>query len=187
MVWPEYIKTEIATFAGGCFWCMVPPFENIEGVLDIRSGYTGGVAKNPGYENVSTGETGYYEAIQIKYDPSKVTYKDLLDIFWRNIDPTDPGGQFYDRGGQYCTAIFCHGDEQKRLAHESKEEQVKSGRFKAPIATKILKAEEFYAAEEYHQDYHNKNYEHYKSYREASGRDDYIKNTWRDSKREYFK
>jgi len=162
--------TEYATFAGGCFWCMVPPFEKLEGVLSIKSGYIGGHRKNPTYEQVSTGVTGHFEAIEIGYDPSKVSYDKLIDNFWRSIDPTDQGGQFYDRGQQYQTAVFYHNEEQKRLAEKSKEFLDKSGKFKAPIAVKILKAEEFYTAEEYHQDYHKKNYEHYKKYSVGSGR-----------------
>jgi methionine-S-sulfoxide reductase len=142
---------ELATFAGGCFWCMVPPFESTDGVIDIMSGYTGGRTKNPTYEEVCSGDTGHYEAIQIKYDPSKVSYDKLLRIFWRSIDPTDMGGQFYDRGQQYQTAVFYHDDEQKSLAEESKTELERSGKFKVPIATKILKADVFYPAEEYHQ------------------------------------
>lgn len=187
MTWPEYIKTELATFAGGCFWCMVQPFEDMDGVLNIESGYIGGHVENPTYEEVSRGDTGHYEAVQIKYDPSKVSYEKLLDVFWRNIDPTDPGGQFYDRGKQYQTAVFYHNEEQKRLAQKSKEALEKTGRFKAPIATKILKASEFYLAEEYHQNYHKKNYEHYKRYRVGSGRDAFIESAWGKDKSEYAK
>lgn len=178
MIWPDYIVTEFATFAGGCFWCMVPPFENVDGVLDIKSGYTGGHKENPTYEEVCSGTTGHYEAVQIKYDPSRVSYKKLLDIFWRSIDPTDKGGQFYDRGQQYETAIFYYNKEQKKLAEESKFELERSGRFKVPIVTKIIKAGQFYFAEEYHQYYHKKNYDDYKRYRAASGRDDYINKVW---------
>jgi len=178
MTWPQYIKTEFATFAGGCFWCMVHPFENIDGVLAIESGYTGGHTENPTYEEVCKGNTGHYEAVRIKYDPSRTSYEELLDVFWKNIDPTDPGGQFCDRGNQYQTAIFYHTEEQKKLAHKSKEDLQKSGRFKAPIVTKILKASEFYAAEGYHQDYHKKNYEHYKRYRAGSGRDTFLDEVW---------
>lgn len=167
-----------ATFAGGCFWCMVPPFDGIDGVIKSEAGYTGGHIKNPTYREVCYGKTGHYEAIRVTYDPSRTGYGALLDIFWRQIDPTDPGGQFHDRGQQYMTAIFYHDGEQKRLAEESKKALEESGRFGKPIATKILKASEFYPAEEYHQDYHLKNPEHYKRYKVGSGREAFIKNAW---------
>ncbi|GAB6178818.1 hypothetical protein JCM14036_01370 [Desulfotomaculum defluvii] len=169
-----------ATFAGGCFWCMVGPFQELIGVLDVKSGYTAGHIVNPTYEDVCSGTSGHYEVIQITYDPSKVNYTLLLDTFWRQIDPTDTGGQFYDRGQQYQTAIFYHDEEQKELAFASKKELENSGRFKKPIATKILPVCNFYPAEEYHQDYHKKNPTHYKSYRTGSGRQDFIDKTWGD-------
>lgn len=171
---------EEATFAGGCFWCMEPAFEKLDGVIEVVSGYTGGDQPNPKYEEVSSGRTGHAEAIQILYDPSKVTYQELLDVFWRQINPTDAGGQFADRGSQYRTAIFYHNAEQKRLAEESKEALQKSGKFDRPIVTEIVKATEFYKAEEYHQDYYKKSPTHYKRYRYGSGRESYLKETWGD-------
>ena len=167
-----------ATFAGGCFWCMEPPFERLSGVAEVISGYTGGQKKNPTYEEVSSGTTGHVEAVQVLYDPSVLTYQELLNVFWRQIDPTDPGGQFVDRGAQYRTVIFYHNEEQKRLAEESKDALQKSGRFKSTIVTEILPAAEFYRAEEYHQDYHRKNPVRYKFYRYRSGRDQYLEKIW---------
>ncbi len=171
-------KLEKATFAGGCFWCMVPPFKKLEGVSEVISGYTGGHKKNPAYEEVLTGGTGHLEAIQVTYDPSQTTYEELLDVFWRQIDPTDSNGQFLDRGSQYRTVIFYHTDEQKRLAEKSKEDLQKSGRFIRPVVTEILPASAFYKAEEYHQDYHKKSPVRYKFYRFNSGRDQYLKKIW---------
>lgn len=168
-----------ATFAGGCFWCMESPFETLEGVIDVVSGYTGGHKENPNYQEVSAGGTGHMEAIQILYNPSKITYSELLDIFWRQIDPTDSGGQFVDRGNQYGTAIFYHNEEQRAFAEKSKERLEKSGRYKKTIVTKILKAPKFYKAEGYHQDYHKKNPLRYKLYRFHSGRDKYLKKVWK--------
>jgi peptide methionine sulfoxide reductase msrA/msrB len=169
---------EKATFAGGCFWCMEHPFEKLEGVLEVISGYTGGQKDNPTYEEVSSGMTGHLEAVQITYDPSRISYSEILDIFWKQIDPTDPGGQFVDRGGQYRSAIFYHSEEQKALAEKSKSELNKSGRYKNPIVTEIIKASEFYKAEDYHQDYSKKNPIRYKYYRYNSGRDQYLKKVW---------
>lgn len=169
-----------ATFAGGCFWCMEHPFEKLGGVIDVVSGYTGGHKESPNYKEVSAGGTGHLEAIQILYDPSKITYSELLDVFWRQIDPTDLGGQFIDRGNQYTAAIFYHSEEQKDLAEKSKENLEKSGRFKKPITTKIRKASNFYKAENYHQDYYKKNPIRYKYYRNNSGRDQYLKKIWKD-------
>jgi len=145
-------ETELATFAGGCFWCMVSPFDKIDGVLKVLSGYTGGNTENPSYEEVCRGDTGHYEAVQITFDPNKISYTQLLDIFWRNIDPTDPGGQFYDRGHSYTTAIFYHNESQRQQAEASKKSLAASQRFSKPIATAILPALPFYPAEEYHQD-----------------------------------
>ena len=172
-----------ATFAGGCFWCMEFPFENLEGVIEVVSGYTGGHKENPTYQEISSGETGHLEAVQIIYDGSKITYSELLDVFWRQIDPTDLGGQFVDRGNQYTTAIFYHSEEQKALAEKSKEKLEKSGRFKTPITTKIREASKFYKAENYHQNYHKNNPIHYKYYRFNSGRDPYLKKIWKDEMR----
>ena len=167
-----------ATFAGGCFWCTESDFEKIDGVAEVISGYTGGDEENPTYKQVSAGRTGHYEAIQVLYDPAKVTYAELLDVFWRHVDPTDNGGQFVDRGPQYRPAIFYHDDEQKMLAEKSKAEMDKSGVFKQPIAAEIIPLKKFYAAEEYHQDYYKKNPFRYKMYRSGSGRDQFIDSIW---------
>jgi len=171
-------KTEKATFAGGCFWCMEHPFEKLEGVLAVISGYTGGRKKNPTYKEVSAGATFHFESVQITYDPSKISYSELLNVFWRQIDPTDPGGQFVDRGLQYRTAIFFHNEEQKDLAEESKGQLDKSGRFDEEIVTEIIKADLFYKAEEYHQDFYKKSPLQYKAYRKGSGRDKYLERIW---------
>jgi peptide methionine sulfoxide reductase msrA/msrB len=171
---------ERATFAGGCFWCMEDAFQGAEGVVEVTSGYTGGQKENPTYEEVSTGKTGHYEAIQITFDPSKIAYEDLLNIFWRQIDPTDKGGQFADRGPQYCTAIFYHNPEQKTQAEKSKQELEKSRIFDKPIATRIIPFAKFYKAEEYHQDYSQKSTLQYKLYKKGSGREDFIKEKWEE-------
>ena len=167
-----------ATFAGGCFWCMEPPFENLDGVVEVVSGYSGGPEENPTYQEVSAGMTGHREVIQVVYDPSRVGYEELLDVFWRQIDPTDSEGQFADRGNQYETAIYYHDDEQKNLAEKSRDELARSGRFDRPIVTEILEAGAFYPAEDYHQDYYKKNSTHYKRYRKGSGREGYLEKTW---------
>lgn len=167
-----------ATFAGGCFWCMEPPFEKIDGVKSVISGYTGGSKLNPKYDEVSSGSTGHVEAVQITYDPAKVKYSELLDVFWRNVDPTDPDGQFVDRGYQYKTGIFYHDEEQKELAEKSKKELERSGRYEKPVVTEIIKATAFYSAEGYHQDYYKKNPIRYKFYRFNSGRDEYLADIW---------
>lgn len=172
---------QLATFAGGCFWCMVKPFDEQPGIQKIVSGYTGGFVENPTYEQVVSGNTGHYEAVQITFDPEIFPYRKLLDIFWRQIDPTDPGGQFYDRGHSYTTAIFYHNEEQRILAEKSKEELEKSGRFNKPIVTKILPAKPFYEAEEYHQDFYKKNPMRYYSYFKGSGREAFINKHWRDA------
>ncbi|MBI4365298.1 MAG: peptide-methionine (S)-S-oxide reductase MsrA [Deltaproteobacteria bacterium] len=167
-----------ATFAGGCFWCMEGPFEALPGVAEVLAGYTGGNEPNPTYEQVSSGATGHVEAIQIMYDPATVRYDTLLDIFWRQIDPTDDGGQFVDRGKQYRSAIFYHDDEQRRLAEASKAALAASGRFAKPIVTAIRAVTQFYPAEEYHQDYYRRNPIRYKFYRFHSGRDQFLKQVW---------
>ncbi|CEN92176.1 peptide methionine sulfoxide reductase MsrA/MsrB [[Clostridium] sordellii] len=169
---------KLATFAGGCFWCMFKPFSNYDGVEKIIAGYTGGIAENPTYEEVCSEITGHLEAIQIVYDDTLVRYEDLLDIFWKQIDPTDEGGQFNDRGNRYKTAIFYHDENQKKLAIESKEALEKSNLFEDPIMTEILPADKFYIAEEYHQDYYKKEPIHYELYFRGSGRYDFIKNNW---------
>lgn len=185
----ENKKLEKATFAGGCFWCMEPPFEKLDGVVKVISGYTGGQKENPTYEEVSSGTIGHYEAIQITYDPEKVSYEELLDVFWKNIDPTDAGGSFADRGPQYSSAIFYHSEEQGRMAELSKERLEKSGVFDRPIVTKIIKFEKFYKAEDYHQDYYRKNPIRYKFYRAGSGRDSFLEKAWkgREEKKTPFK
>ena len=169
---------KIATFAGGCFWCTEADFEKLPGVVKVISGYTGGHKENPSYEEVSSGSTGHVEAIQVYYDPSKLTYQELLDHFWRHIDPTDSGGQFVDRGSQYRSVIFYHDEEQKRVAEKSKEDLGKSGKFDKPIATEISKFTRFYEAEKYHQDYYKNNPLRYKYYRFGSGRDQFLKKVW---------
>jgi len=169
-----------AIFAGGCFWCMEPPFERLEGVREVTAGYTGGTVKNPSYEEVTSGTTGHVEAIKITYDPSKVSYSELLDVFWKQIDPTDAGGQFADRGSSYRTVIFYLDDEQKRLAEESRDRLASSGKFDRPIVTEIRKAGQFYPAEDYHQDYYRTSPVRYKMYEAGSGRSDYKKKMWKD-------
>ena len=171
-------KTETATFAGGCFWCMEPPFEQLEGVLDVKAGYGGGTTPNPTYEQVSSGASGYAESVQIIYDPAKVSYDRLLEVFWRNIDPTQADGQFADQGPQYRTAIFYHTDDQRRQAEASKQRLEKSGTFTKPIVTEVAPATRFYPAEDYHQDYHQKNPLRYKLYKSGSGREGFLKKTW---------
>jgi methionine-S-sulfoxide reductase len=170
-----------ATFAGGCFWCMQPPFDGVPGVVSTVVGYTGGTQKNPTYEEVSSGRTGHAESIEITYDPKKISYDKLLDIFWMNIDPTTPNRQFADAGTQYRTAIFYHNDEQKKLAEASKKKYQASGKYDKPIVTEIVPATTFWPAEEYHQKYYLKNTAHYKAYRKGSGREGYIRKTWGDS------
>ncbi|MEW6272798.1 MAG: peptide-methionine (S)-S-oxide reductase MsrA [Thermodesulfobacteriota bacterium] len=170
-----------ATFAGGCFWCMEPPFDELDGVVSTTSGYTGGETPNPTYEQVSAGGTGHAEAVEIVYDPSKVGYEKLLEVFWRNVDPTTPNRQFCDVGSQYRTAIFTHGAEQKRLAEESKRKLEASGKLGKPIVTEIVEATEFYPAEDYHQDYYEKNPIRYKFYRYNCGRDQRLEELWGDS------
>jgi peptide methionine sulfoxide reductase msrA/msrB len=177
----KYDNLPKATFAGGCFWCVESDFEKIDGVIEAISGYTGGHTENPTYKEVTTGRTGHAEAVQVIYDPARVSYKELLDVFWRQIDPTDAGGQFVDRGSSYRSAIFYHDDDQKRQAEASKQELAASGRFKKPIATEIVKLDQFYTAEEYHQDYYKKSATRYKLYRYGSGRDQFLKKAWKDS------
>ena len=169
-----------ATFAGGCFWCMEPPFEKLPGVVSVTSGYTGGQEKNPSYREVSSGKTGHVESVQVKYDPTVISYEYLLEVFWRQIDPTDDGGQFADRGKQYRTAIFVQNEQQRELAEASKKELEKSGIFKKPIVTEIRQATAFYPAESYHQDYYKKNPENYKRYRIGSGREAFLQSVWGD-------
>jgi peptide methionine sulfoxide reductase msrA/msrB len=171
-------RSAIAIFAGGCFWCMEPPFEELPGVLSVVSGYCGGPEKDPSYKQVSAGLTGHAESVQVTYDLDKIGYERLLDVFWRNIDPTTRDAQFVDQGRQYRSAIFYQGEGQKKLALASKERMEKSGIFGAPIVTEIVPATAFYPAEEYHQDYHKKNPIRYKYYRHGSGRDQYLMKIW---------
>jgi peptide methionine sulfoxide reductase msrA/msrB len=171
---------EKALFAGGCFWCTEAAFAHVPGVISAQSGYAGGDIINPTYHEVVHGKTGAVEAVEITYDPQKISYADLLDIFWKSIDPTDTAGQFADKGDQYKTAIYYYTDAQKEAAEASKLKLFQSGKFQKPIATKILPAPAFYPAEEYHQQYAQKNPEHYAHYKKASGREDFIKQTWQE-------
>ncbi|MBN9653007.1 peptide-methionine (R)-S-oxide reductase MsrB [Halobacillus sp. GSS1] len=171
-------QLENATFAGGCFWCMVEPFDERPGIESIVSGYTGGHTENPTYMQVITEETGHREAVQITFDPAIFPYERLVELFWQQIDPTDAGGQFADRGHSYTTAIYYHNEKQRKVAEKSKEELAASGKFKDAIVTEILPAETFYPAEDKHQDYYKKNRFHYKRYKKGSGRADFIKDRW---------
>lgn len=173
-------KLKITTLAGGCFWCMEPPFEKLEGVNQVVSGYSGGTKVNPTYAEVSSGRTNHVESVQILYNPDKVSYENLLDVFWMNIDPTQVNGQFADKGKQYRTVIFYHDDEQRKKAEESKEKLANSGKFKKPIVTVIEPFKSFYKAEDYHQDYYRKNPVRYYMYKKGSGREGFIKRTWGD-------
>ncbi|MEN1987459.1 MULTISPECIES: peptide-methionine (S)-S-oxide reductase MsrA [Paenibacillus] len=174
----EQHTSEKATFAGGCFWCMVSPFEELPGIQGVVSGYTGGHTENPTYEEVCSETTGHVEAVQITFDPAIFPYSKLVELFWQQIDPTDAGGQFHDRGSSYQTAIFYHTEEQREIAEASKAALEQSGRFDKPIFTPILPAQTFYPAEEYHQGYHRKNPGHYKRYSKGSGREDFIERNW---------
>jgi peptide-methionine (S)-S-oxide reductase len=172
------INIEKATFAGGCFWCMEHPFDEIPGVVSVTSGYTGGRKRNPTYEEVSAGGTGHAESVQVVYDPARVTYEKLLNVFWHNIDPTAKDRQFCDIGNQYRSAIFYHNEEQHRLAMRSKSLLEKNKTFKEPVVTGIVPATEFYPAEDYHQHYYKKNPIRYKYYRFICGRDQRLKELW---------
>ncbi len=180
----KYKEFEKATFAGGCFWCMEGPFEELEGVKEVLSGYAGGKTENPTYEEVSSGRSGHAEVVQIIYNPEKVTYENLLEIFWRQIDPTDAGGSFVDRGSQYRSAIFYHNEDQKKAALKSKKSLKESGKFDKPIVTEISEINKFYLAEDYHQDFYKTNPTHYKRYRKGSGRDLFINKVWGGKKEE---
>ena len=170
--------TASAVFAGGCFWCMEPPFEALDGVVSVTSGYTGGHVANPSYEQVSAGGTGHREAVRVEYDPARVRYEQLLEVFWHNVDPLDAGGQFCDRGPQYGSAIFVADAEQRRLAEASKRALAQAGRFDRGLATEILDTGPFYPAEEYHQDYARKNPLRYRYYRHGCGRDARLEAVW---------
>ena len=174
-------QQETAVFAGGCFWCMESPFEKIDGVSAVISGYTGGTRENPTYEEVSAGGTGHVEAIQVRYDPTRISYDRLLEVFWRNIDPTVEDRQFCDRGTQYQTAIFYHDEAQRSAAERSKAELERSGAFGAVIVTEIVAAGPFYPAEDYHQDFYRKNPLRYQRYHDACGRDERLDQLWGES------
>jgi peptide methionine sulfoxide reductase msrA/msrB len=174
----SYKNLETATFAGGCFWCSESDFVKHDGVVEVVSGYTGGSKPNPTYEEVCSGTTGHYEAVQVFYDPEKVTYRELLEAFWRHIDPTDDGGQFVDRGPQYRSAIFYHNQEQRRQAEASKDALAQSGRFGKAIVTPVLPLTIFFKAEDYHQKYYQKSPLRYRAYRQASRRDRFIGKIW---------
>lgn len=171
----------VATFAGGCFWCMEAPFDELPGVISTISGYTGGFKKNPSYEEVSAGGTGHAEAVQVTYDSTKISYAQLLQVFWRNIDPLAANRQFCDGGSQYRSGIFYHNETQRKLAEASKQELAQSGRFKQPIVTEIVAFTEFYPAEDYHQDFYKKSPLRYKTYRAGCGRDRRLKELWGES------
>jgi len=171
-------KLEKATFAGGCFWCMESPFDTLPGVISVTVGYTGGTLKNPTYEQVSAGGTGHAESVQIEFDPSRIGYEKLLEVFWHNIDPTVKDRQFCDVGSQYRTAIFYHGEEQRKLAEASRAELMKNKPFQASVVTEITAAGPFYPAEEYHQHYYKKNPIRYTYYRASCGRDGRLKQLW---------
>jgi len=174
----DHSDLPVATFAGGCFWCLEASFDGLPGVVSAVSGYTGGTVVNPTYEQVSTGNTGHLESVEVRYDPSQITYERLLSVFWRQIDPTDGDGQFADRGSQYRTAIFYHDEEQRQQAEASEAALQASGRYSAPIVTEIRPAGPFYVAGEYHQDFHDTNPNRYTSYRSGSGRDRYLEQVW---------
>jgi peptide methionine sulfoxide reductase msrA/msrB len=169
-----------ATFAGGCFWCMQAPFDATPGVLSTLVGYTGGRTENPTYEEVCGGDTGHAEAIEVVYDPAKVAYEKLLDVFWRQVDPTTPNRQFADAGTQYRTAVYYHDEQQRSAAEASKKALGQSGRFDQPIVTEIAPAQTFYPAEENHQKYYQKRTLHYEMYKKGSGRQDFIERVWKD-------
>lgn len=171
---------ETAIFGGGCFWCMEPPFEQLSGVIEVVAGYSGGTTENPDYHQVASGETDHLESVRVSFDPEQISYRELVETFWRQIDPTDGGGQFADRGNHYTTAIFYGDEEQKRIAQQSKEQLEQSGIFEDPIVTKIIPATQFYKAEEYHQDYYRKNVLHYNAYKKGSGREAFIQKNWKD-------
>jgi len=171
-----------ATFAGGCFWCLEPSFDELEGVKRTTVGYTGGHLEDPTYQDIGTGQTGHYEAIEVAYDPDVISYQKLLDQFFRNIDPTDPDGQFADRGPQYRTAVFYHDDAQQQEAKAFIKQLDDSGKFDQPVVTKVIEAAKFYPAEDYHQEYYKKSSTHYNMYKVGSGRAGYIKETWGDKK-----
>ena len=174
----SYDGASVATLAGGCFWCIEAPFHSLPGVIDVISGYAGGTAEDAVYKRVAYGQTDHREAVQVFFDPEQVTYQEVLDLFWRQIDPTDAGGQFADRGFQYTTAIFAHDDKQRQIAESSRNVLSDSGKFTEPIVTEVLPFTTFFPAEEYHQDYYKKAKAHYERYKKASGRSDFIEENW---------
>jgi len=178
----KYSNSEIAIFAGGCFWCMVQPFDTQPGIKSVVSGYIGGTIENPTYEQVCSGKTGHIEAVQITFDPNIFSYEKLLHIYWQQIDPTDAEGQFSSRGSSYQTAIYYQDEQQKGIAEQSKRVLAESGRFQKPILTEILAATTFYPAEEYHQDYYQKNPDQYATFKEKSGRAPFIRSYWQENK-----
>ncbi len=175
---PAVAGEETAVFGGGCFWCMEPPFEQLDGVVEVVAGYTGGTEEDAVYEKVSAGGTGHYESVRVRYDPDRISYRQLVETFWRQIDPTDDGGQFADRGDHYRTAIFYFTEEQRQIAEQSKKELDESKIFDRPVVTAIVPAKPFYPAEEYHQDYYLKNVLHYSLYKKGSGRQPFIEQVW---------
>lgn len=178
----DYSKVKKAYFAGGCFWCMQPPFDSLPGVIETWVGYSGGTEKDPTYNQVASGQTSHAEAIEVVYDPEKISYDELLERFWVNVDPTQANGQFADKGRQYRTAIFYIGESQKEKAEASKKDLGNSGKFKEPIVTIVEEFKTFYRAEDYHQKYYKKNPIHYNLYKKGSGREGFIKRTWKDYK-----
>jgi len=175
-----FAASAVATFAGGCFWCMEPPFDKLQGVISTTSGYMGGHRDNPTYKEVSAGSTGHTEVVQVVFDPEIVSYQQLLEVFWQQINPTTPDQQFADIGSQYRSEVFYHTPQQQQLAETSKQQLIQSKRFFKPIVTKISPASRFYAAEDYHQDYYKKSPYRYKFYRSRSGRDQYLDRIWEE-------
>lgn len=181
---PAVAKENTAIFGGGCFWCMEPPFEQLDGVIEVTAGYSGGTEEDAVYKKVSAGITDHYESVQVRYNPDQVSYRELVETFWRQVDPTDDGGQFADRGNHYRTAIFYHTDEQRLTAEQSKRDLDESKIFDRPVVTAILPAKPFYPAEEYHQDYYLKNVAHYSMYKKGSGRQPFIERVWGEEKKQ---
>ncbi|MCK5070360.1 MAG: peptide-methionine (R)-S-oxide reductase MsrB [Desulfocapsa sp.] len=171
-------EEKTVVFGGGCFWCMEPPFEQLDGVVEVLAGYSGGTEEEANYEQVSAGKTDHYEAVEVRYDLEKISYAELVEVFWRQIDPTDSGGQFADRGSHYKTAIFYGDDSERKAATASKDKLQASGMFDKPVATVIIPLQPFFPAEEYHQDYYRKNYSHYSSYKKGSGRQYFVDTVW---------
>ncbi len=178
---PGEEKEHVAFFSGGCFWCMEQPFKQLSGVLEVVVGYSGGTTEDPDYKMVSSGRTDHYEAVKVTYDPAGISYRELIEVFWRQIDPTDDGGQFADRGNHYRTAIFYTNEEQQEVALKSKKDLERAGIFSKPVVTRILPATRFYPAEDYHQEYYRKNIQHYSAYKKGSGREGFLRNIWKEN------